>query len=134
MSRIRTLGVAALVMTLALAASTVWAAKKADNAIHGKVTAITKTTDNTGSFVVAVHAKKSKTADAAATAEEKTFKVDAKTTFMKVMHKKGEAATEEAATFADLKKGDEVAVESTDGVTATSVKFHAGRKAKKPAA
>jgi hypothetical protein len=141
MSRIRTLSVTALVMALAVAASSARAAdetKKSESAaVHGVVTAISmdKAKDAIGTFTVKPAAKKSKDAAAAPAAEPITFKVTKDTTFAKTAHKKkGDAAApaDEAATFADLKEGDVVAVEAKDGV-ATSVKFHAPAK-KKPAA
>jgi hypothetical protein len=147
MSRIRTLGVAALVMALAVAASSARAAdetKKSDSAsIHGVVTAITVDADkkDIGTFTIKPEAKKSKDAAAAAAApaEAVTFTVTKETKFTKVAHKKkGDAAAAaddkgEAATFADLKEGDIVAVEADkDGKTALSVKFHTPGK-KKPA-
>jgi hypothetical protein len=147
MSRIRTLGVAALVMALAVAASSARAAdetKKSDSAsIHGVVTAITVDAANkdVGTFTVKPEAKKSKDAAAAAApAEAVTFTVTKETKFAKVAHKKkGDAAAAaddkgEAATFADLKEGDIAVVEADkDGKTALSVKFHTPGK-KKPAA
>jgi hypothetical protein len=144
MSRIRTLGVAALAMALAVAASSARAAdetKKSDSAsIHGVVTAITVDAANkdVGTFTIKPAAKKTKDAADAAPAEAITFKVTKETKFTKeAQKKKGDAAAAaddkgEAATFADLKEGDHVAVEAKDGV-ATSVKFHAPGK-KKPAA
>jgi hypothetical protein len=146
MSRIRTLGVAALVMALAVAASSARAAdenKKSDSAIHGVVTAINMDKDNDviGTFTIQPAAKKSKDAADAPAAEKMTFKVKADTKFAKVAHKKKDAAATAAdakaepestpATFADLNTGDVVAVEAKDGV-AVSVKFHTPRK-KKPA-
>jgi hypothetical protein len=146
MSRIRTLGVAALVMALAVAASSARAAdenKKSDSAIHGVVTAINmdkdKDNDVIGTFTIQPAAKKSKDAADAPAAEKMTFKVKADTKFAKVAHKKKDAAAADAkaepestpATFADLNTGDVVAVEAKGGV-AVSVKFHTPRK-KKPA-
>ena len=140
MSRIRTLSVAALVMALAVAASSARAAdenKKSDSAIHGAVTAIS--TDK-GTFTVQPTAQKAKDAAADATpAATITFTVNEKTTFAKMARRrKGDAAAAaddkgEDAKFADLKVDDVVVVEAKDGV-ATSVKFRAGRKPKKPAA
>jgi hypothetical protein len=145
MSRIRTLGVAALVMALAVAASSARAAdenKKKDSAIHGVVTAVTPDAANkdVGTFTIKPAGKKAKDAAAATPVEPTTFKVTEKTTFAKVSRKKKGAAAADAkaepestpATFADLKEGDVVAVEAKDGV-ALSVKFHAARKQKKPA-
>ncbi len=147
MSRIRTLGVAALVMALAVAASSARAAdenKKKDSAVHGVVTAINPDAANkdVGTFTIKPAGKKAKDAADATPAEPTTFKVTEKTTFAKVSRKKKGAATAAAgekaepestpATFADLKEGDVVAVEAKDGV-ALSVKFHAGHKQKKPA-
>ncbi|HBI45650.1 MAG TPA: hypothetical protein DDY78_22780 [Planctomycetales bacterium] len=136
MSRIRTLSVAALVMALAVAASSARAAdepKKSDSgAVHGVVKSIAK-----DAFTVTLHAKKGETASP----EEKTFTVTEGTegtVFFKVSHKKaeaGEKATEEStpAKFADLKDGDVVAVVAdSKGKTAKSVKFHTPAK-KKPA-
>lgn len=144
MSRIRTLSVAALVMALAVAASSARAAdetKKSDSpAVRGVVTAINtdKDKDVIGTFTVKPMARRSKDAAAAAApaAEPVTFKVTKDTTFAKTTRKKkGDAAApaDEAATFADLKVDDVVTVEAKDGV-ATSVKFRAGRKSNKPAA
>jgi hypothetical protein len=137
MSRIRTLGVAALVMALAVAASSARAAdepKKSDSgAFHGVVKSIAK-----DAFTVTLRAKKGETASP----EEKTFTVVTEgttpTVFFKVSYKKaeaGEKATEEStpAKFADLKEGDHVdVVADSKGKTAKSVKFHTPRK-KKPA-
>lgn len=153
MSRIRTLGVAALALALAAMVSSTKAAdenkKKDHGGVHGVVLKVEKATDTTGSFTIKVEEKKAK--DAAATTteakagdakgEEKTFMVTADTKFVKVAHKKKDAAAADAkaeaeetpATFADLKEGEHVAVEAT-GDAATLVKIHGGKKAKKPAA
>jgi hypothetical protein len=146
MRQIRNLGVAALVVALAAAVSSVRAAdenKKKDHAIHGVVIKIEKDGDkDTGTFTVKTGGKNAKTGEETPV-EEKTFKVTAATTFAKVSHKKKDKAATAAAdakaepestpaTFADLKEGDVAAVEAKDGV-AVSVKFHAPGK-KKPAA
>jgi len=133
MSRIRTLGVAALVMALAVMASSARAAdeaKKSDDAIRGVVKKDSITKDG---FTVTLRAKKGETG------EDKTFTVTDATEFFKVSRKKaeaGEKATEESmkAKFAELKEGDIVTVESKDGKTALTVKFREGRKPKKTAA
>ena len=149
MSRIRTLGVAALALALAAMVSSARAAdetKKKDHAgVHGVVKTITKDTDTTGSFTITVEVKKAKAAETKtldakaddAKAEEMTFKVTADTKFAKVAHKKKDAAADAKAepestpaTFADLKEGDHVAVEATAGV-ATTVNIHPAHK-KKP--
>ena len=137
MSRIRTLGVAALVMALAVAASSARAAdenKKKEHAIHGAVVKIEKDADKeTATFTVKTGGKNAKTGEETPV-EEKKFTVTTETTFAKVAHKKkGEDAAppDEKATFGDLKVGDIVAVEAKEGV-AVSVKFHAPGK-KKPA-
>jgi hypothetical protein len=143
MSRIRTLSVAALVMALAVAASSARAAdenKKTDSAIHGAVTAVTPDAvhKDVGTFTVKLAKKKDAAADAA-TPEPMTFQVTKDTTFAIVARKKkGDTAApaEEAATFAELKVDDVVVVESKmvdNKLVATSVKFHAPGK-KKPAA
>jgi hypothetical protein len=147
MSRIRTLGVAALVLSLAAMVSSVRAAdenKKKEHAIHGVVVKVEKDADkDSGSFTVKIQERKAKGADTktadATAAEEMKFKVTTETKFLKVSRKKKADAAAAAdakaepestpATFADLKDGDVVAVEANDGVAVT-VKFHAPRKKK----
>jgi hypothetical protein len=151
MIRVRTLGVAALALALAVMVSSTKAAdetkKKEHAGVHGVVVKIVKDTDKTGSFTIKQEEKNAKTAGTQTTAakadvpaEETTFKVTADTKFTQVAHKKKDASAAdakaepegEAATFGDLKEGDVVVVEAKDGV-ALSVKFHTAHK-KKPAA
>jgi pectin methylesterase-like acyl-CoA thioesterase len=138
MSRIRTLSVAALVMALAVAASSARAAddKKSDStAIHGAVTAISMEKDSKDATVIGTFTIKpgKKAKDPA----ETTFKVTADTKFVKGAHKKKGSTTTTAAdekadstppTFADLKEKDHVAVEADKDGKALSVTISSPKK------
>ena len=133
MSRIRTLGIAALALALALMVTTTQAAekgKKKGHAVRGVVTNI-DTAKNT--FTVTIHKK-------GGDEETKVFTVDEKTTtFVKGVRKqKGQAAAdaqpETPLKFTDLKEKAVVTVEATADGKATKVSIYAPRKPKKPAA
>jgi hypothetical protein len=103
--------------------------KKKEHGVHGLVEEVRKDKDNDeGTIELKVHAKKKGGAEEAA---EKTFKVTAATKFEKVKaHKKGEKPEVEAATFADVRKGEHLSVKA-DGDVAKEVRILAHHHKKK---
>jgi len=141
MLRIHVLAAAAGVLALVAAASSVQAKAggKKGNALHGVVTKIEKDADkDSGVITVQSGGHKNKKTGVETPVETQTIKVTNATTFEKVSHTPGAAKGDKTAVettpakFGQLKDGDHVSIEVTDG-TATEVKFHGAHHKKKAA-
>ena len=100
--------------------------KKKGHAVHGTVIAVKKDKDkDEGTITVRVHHRRKKGDTTASKPVEKVFKVTSATKFQKVSGTRGDRQLT-SATFADLHKGEHVAIVAK-GDTAEDVKFHAGK-------
>jgi hypothetical protein len=142
MLRLHVLAVAAGVLALVAAASSVQAKAggKNGNALHGVVVKIEKDAGKeTGTITVKSGGHKNKKTGVEIPVVTQTIKVTDATTFAKASRKPGAAKGEKGsvettpATFSQLKDGDHVSIEVTDGA-AVEVKFHGGHHHKKKAA
>ncbi|HVS37527.1 MAG TPA: hypothetical protein VMS17_18330 [Gemmataceae bacterium] len=127
----RTLSLVVAGLVLVAAAPSAEAAKKAkkEHAVKGVIASVEKDANTKGGAItLTIAAHTNKKTNVTTPAAEKTFKVNDKTTFLKVSGKKG-ATTEEPATFLDVKDGEKVAM-TVKGDEVLEVKFHA-KKAKK---
>ncbi len=125
---LRTLVVAAVGLGLIAAAPTAQAKKeKKEHPVKGVVASVVRDKD---AMTITVHIPehKNKKTNETKPAEDKTIKITAETTFVKVSGKKG-AETKDPATFADVKEDDHVVVTVKEGV-AVEVAIHPKHKKK----
>jgi hypothetical protein len=120
-------------LALTLATSTAEAAKgkkKKEHAHRGVVEAVNLDKDkDSGTITIKAHGKKKKKGAEAAAAKDETFKLTAKTKVERIAGKKGNKTTE-AGKLSELKPGEQVIVESKEGV-AEEIKIVAKKKGKK---
>jgi hypothetical protein len=103
--------------------------EKKEHNVKGVVAMIDKDANKPGGTIkLTIPAHTNKKTNVTTDAQDKTFNVTDKTSFIKVVGKKGETK-EEAATFLDVKDGEKVTLK-VKGDEVVEVKFHA-KKAKK---
>jgi hypothetical protein len=121
-------GLALVAMVPSAEAAKAKKAKK-EHTVKGVVVTIDKDANAAGGTIkLTIPAHTNKKTGVKTDAEDKTFKVTDKTTFLKVAGKKG-AATDTPATFLDVKDGEKVSLKVV-GDEVVEVKFHA-KKTKK---